>query len=628
MTEDPRPTRPSAPGGPMSERMQALLSRAAEEQLTEQRQVSAVLAELRGLVANLGEQLRGTASSARLESLGGDVSALSTELRASTSTLGERLDGLARRVDEQATSVHELVSAQGSGGEALAVRVGGLAEDLSTQSTSLDRLTDSVEALGSFPDALAALQREVSGLHDRLAPLGDVRTGLADLVARTGAIEALRPELAAVSSRIEGLATGEQVTRSRDALLGAVAERLDRLEALADRPALTQEALDASLAPLLARLDAAASGGPVVVRLGGLDDRLSALEARLGEVAERLSDVSDAAGGVPAVATDLTRMAGRLDEVAALRADVLATREAVLAQQHDSPVPGLVLGVAALREDVEDLGTRVSEVTVPTAEAVATAVAQQVTGLVDQLAPRVADVVLTRVAATLVEQVSGSVSASVQDGLTEKVRAATADSERRISAHVDEAVLALAEALLRRRRGARAGTVALAAGDLEAGAPAAVDASAVDVAVVDVALQVLLEEPAADGLAPGQLQDASYDVGPGPGEDSPFDDQEDALAAASAAAAADVEQHEDDDRTAADVEQQQDDDRAAEDVETDVEQDDGPSGSPAQAPVTPTSALPEPVAAAPAQSVVPAPQWDDEDDEDGPSRRPWWRPGG
>ena len=75
MTEDPRPAGGS--GGPMSERMQALLSRAAEEQLVEQRQVSAVLGELRGLITGLGEQLRSTASSARLDSLGGDVTSLS-----------------------------------------------------------------------------------------------------------------------------------------------------------------------------------------------------------------------------------------------------------------------------------------------------------------------------------------------------------------------------------------------------------------------------------------------------------------------------------------------------------------------------------------------------------------------
>ncbi len=706
MTEDPRSTRSNAAGGPMSERMQELLSRAAEDQLTEQRQVSAVLADLRGLVGNLGEQLRGTASSARLESLGGDVSSLFTELRMSTSALGERLDVLARRVDEQAASTAERVTAQGSGSEALAVRVSGLSEDLSAQSTALDRLTDSVEALGAFPAALAALQRDMSGVHDRLAPLGDVRTGLADLVARTGAIEALRPEVGTISSRMEGLATSDEVARSRDSLVAAVTERLDRLEHLADRPALTQEALDASLAPLLVKLDDAASGGQVVERLGGLDDRLAALEARVGQVAERLSDVSDAAGGVPAVATDLARMSGRLDEVAALRAEVLATREAVLAQQDDSPVPSLVLGVAALREDVEDLGSRVSELTVPTAEAVATAVGQQVTDrLVDELAPRVADVVLTRVAATLVEQVAGSVTASVQSGLTEKVRAANADSERRISAHVDEAVLALAEALLRRRRGTRSGTTALlGAGELEVAAPVHGESAAAAVEGGDA-----VQEPA-DAMAPAELpddvppqdvhpeqvsdqtheEDAPDDEvldGPGADDEEPDDEAPDdevlvpeqELAAQDADPAAvvtrlrnidvggesavsgspgagevaspyDVEdaaqaqtpvEDDDDDGDGKDGQDGEDDggpamvaDAQAAEREQDADdavEEEFPAGPPLQAPAVATFTLPggpEPVAA-PTQSVVPAPQSDDDGDEqDGPPRRPWWRPGG
>jgi hypothetical protein len=47
-----------ARSSPMSERMRALLSRAAEEQLSEQRQVSAVLADLRALVADVDDRLR------------------------------------------------------------------------------------------------------------------------------------------------------------------------------------------------------------------------------------------------------------------------------------------------------------------------------------------------------------------------------------------------------------------------------------------------------------------------------------------------------------------------------------------------------------------------------------------
>jgi hypothetical protein len=114
--------------------------------------------------------------------------------------------------------------------------------------------------------------------------------------------------------------------------------------------------------------------------------------------------------------------------------------------------------------------------------------AQVVAPLVDALAPRVAELVLSRVAATLVEQVAGSVTASVQQGLAERVRAATVESERRISAHVDEAVLVLAEALLRRRRVLRSGAAALGAGLEDVGAAEAGQ-------VADVSAQVPEEVP-------------------------------------------------------------------------------------------------------------------------------------
>ena len=46
---------------PMSERMRELLARAAQEQLAESRQVSAVLTDLRALLAGVDERLRGLA---------------------------------------------------------------------------------------------------------------------------------------------------------------------------------------------------------------------------------------------------------------------------------------------------------------------------------------------------------------------------------------------------------------------------------------------------------------------------------------------------------------------------------------------------------------------------------------
>lgn len=156
-------------------------------------------------------------------------------------------------------------------------------------------------------------------------------------------------------------------------------------------------------------------------------------------------------------------------QVAELLADLrrstaeLAERLDAVAQQLD--------GLGPLHEQVQQLAARVDAIDVPSADTVATAVSGQVGDrIVDGLAPRVADVVLTRVAAVLVDQLASSVANTVQYGVGEHLRAANVESERRISAHVDEAVLALAEALLRRRRPGRIAPV---------GAPVTADQPAV-----------------------------------------------------------------------------------------------------------------------------------------------------
>ncbi len=64
----------AVPGsGPVSERMRALLSKAVDEQVQEQRAVSSVLQDLRGQVTGLSEALSRTASGAGVERVAADV---------------------------------------------------------------------------------------------------------------------------------------------------------------------------------------------------------------------------------------------------------------------------------------------------------------------------------------------------------------------------------------------------------------------------------------------------------------------------------------------------------------------------------------------------------------------------
>lgn len=178
---------------------------------------------------------------------------------------------------------------------------------------------------------------------------------------------------------------------------------------------------------------------------------------------------------------------------------------------------------------------------VPTTDAIAAAVRPQTEHLVGELAPRVADLVLSRVSATLVEQVASSVTAAVQSGLTERVRAATADSELRISAHVDEAILALAEALLRRRRSSR-GSVLAGVTDPAAAVPEAEPAEELELPAYAVAVgaQAAAADPGGPG-ADGDVEDAPQrGLGAAaPAEDEDPADQDVAEDTASAAATAD-----------------------------------------------------------------------------------------
>src|SRR4051794_24168655 len=261
---------PTPPAGAVSERMQALLSRAVEEQVTAERSVAQALAEVRAQVTAVGEGLRGAASGVALERLRADLAALAGELRSSTAGLGDRFDVLGRRLDDQD---QRLLSAGNNTAE-LGGRFDAVSSEVAAQAAAVQRLTATVGALAAFPEALAALQRDIAGLHDRLAPLGDVRAGMADLQARASAAEALKPELEALNARAETFATAVDLNRLRDSIVSAVGDRVAALP----QNAVTAADLTEALAPVQERVEALAAGGPAVERLQSLETRLTGLE--------------------------------------------------------------------------------------------------------------------------------------------------------------------------------------------------------------------------------------------------------------------------------------------------------------------------------------------------------------
>src|SRR4051794_5011958 len=93
----------------MSERMQSLLSRAVEDQLSEQRQLAGALTELRQQLGQLSSQLAGmqsggaSAGPAVDQALGG----LAADLREAVRLLAERIDGIGRLVQQRGHDLAE-----------------------------------------------------------------------------------------------------------------------------------------------------------------------------------------------------------------------------------------------------------------------------------------------------------------------------------------------------------------------------------------------------------------------------------------------------------------------------------------------------------------------------------------
>ncbi|MBW3639768.1 MAG: hypothetical protein KY451_07970 [Actinobacteria bacterium] len=184
-------------GGAMSERMQALLSRAAEEQLNEQRQVSVVLGDLRQLLTGLSD----------------------------------RVDALARRIDDQ---VDEGPSAVPESLSALQREVSGLDDRLEV-AAQRPVLTEQTLQSGLAPvfTRLDALDERLSGLTDTAERLPAVATTLTEVSDRVDALSGVRDEVAGLRAGVAALQEDQGVPT----LVSGVAAMRELVEELGGRVA-------------------------------------------------------------------------------------------------------------------------------------------------------------------------------------------------------------------------------------------------------------------------------------------------------------------------------------------------------------------------------------------------------
>lgn len=438
-----------------AERMQRLLSRAVEEQVSEQRQAATLLSEVRASLAVLEAGLRVAASQETVDRLDSSVSTVVADLRTSTALLSQRLETLSSRVEAVAAET-------AAPAEQASVRLAALAAEVSAHTEAVERVQSALVAFETFPAALAAVQRDIAGLHDRLAPLGDLQAAVADAGARTvQALDALRPELEALGRGNQ--TTTEDVERVRDAVVDALGARLARLEEAAERPVVGPDLLTAGLGDLRANVRAAVGEqvGDLAERVTGLQQQLDALARLAGRVPEG-----------PDLSGDLTRLSDRVEALSALPNQVEAALAGIAALRSDTSTAGVRAALETFADGAAHLSEQVARITVPSVDDVSSAVSARVADrLVEVLAPRIADVVLTRVSAALVTQLGEAIAPRLREESDDATRAVVAESEKRVLAHVDEAVLALAEALLRRKGLTRAALVPGAAASEPAPGP-------------------------------------------------------------------------------------------------------------------------------------------------------------
>src|SRR4051794_21385207 len=231
----------------MSERMQSLLSRAAEDQASEQRQIQSLLTEVRGLLARLPDDVAGAATrgtdpaltshinqlgqqvaylGARLDAIAGAITSRNQDDPGSLAVVGavqSATEGLLVRFEALSGQVQELAArpAAASGGQALAEvsgRVGGVERNMAE--------------LGA---AVAEIHRRVSALDNTVAPISaDVRALSERIEARIGSRLDSLDEIAAAVQQPSAAATDGSVTEE-------LAEIRASVEALATRPSLAED---------------------------------------------------------------------------------------------------------------------------------------------------------------------------------------------------------------------------------------------------------------------------------------------------------------------------------------------------------------------------------------------------
>src|SRR3954462_14416828 len=233
MTADP------GSGTPMSERMQALLSRAVEDQISEQRQVAGAMNEVRNYLAHLGselEQLRATAGGAADEEIQRQVAGVAADVREAIRVLGDRIDGVSALVQQRGQDLAEIRNVIDS---ELRPRVDGVDSAMRDLRGAFSGVGSRVADLPGRQDIegmIARASTDTSGIDERLESLqGWIEEVHAGLFGEDGVhprVEAL------VEQAAEGTPLDDIAARIDNTVRTAVAASEKRITAHVDEAVL------------------------------------------------------------------------------------------------------------------------------------------------------------------------------------------------------------------------------------------------------------------------------------------------------------------------------------------------------------------------------------------------------
>ncbi|HET7529664.1 MAG TPA: hypothetical protein VFJ98_01765 [Mycobacteriales bacterium] len=233
MTADP------GSGTPMSERMQALLSRAVEDQLSEQRQVQGALTEVRNLVGHLStelQQLRATAGGAADEEIQRQVAGVAGDVREAIRVLSERMDGVSALVQQRGHDLAELRNAIDSELRPRVESVDAAIRDLRGAFTGIGSRVAELPARHDVEGMIARARTDLAPVDERLEQLqGWVEEVHAGLFGDDG----VHPRVQAlVEQAAEGNGTDDLPSRIDEAVRTAVAASERRITAHVDEAVL------------------------------------------------------------------------------------------------------------------------------------------------------------------------------------------------------------------------------------------------------------------------------------------------------------------------------------------------------------------------------------------------------